>query len=210
MLAKAAMAALAFTIGMTLAGGIATAAGGEPKGVKACVSKADALTLRVKGRCPTGSRHLTLDVPGRAGPRGPKGSPGKNGEPAPAVLASGKTEQGLFDNNADATADDDGVGTAITFPIPLATGIAAANIVEVQPGESSPDPTHCAGTVNAPTAAPGFLCLYEYARVDVLVTKVQEADTATFGTSPDGFIYTSNADGVGNVIDEGSWAVTAP
>jgi hypothetical protein len=85
---KAFAPAVALACGVTLAGGVATAASTATSSptVKACrATKSGALTLLAKGKCPTGSKPVTLSsrgpqgIQGIQGPQGTPGTPGGQG-----------------------------------------------------------------------------------------------------------------------------------
>ena len=97
---------------------------------------------------------------GAVGPAGPKGdtgsagAPGKTGEPGPLLetLPGGKTMTGHW------TAEGEFAAATISYPFKLGAAIAAANIVVLEEGEV--ETTDCPGTLQAPKAAAGKLCLY--------------------------------------------------
>jgi hypothetical protein len=78
-ISKAAIAALSFALGLTLAGGVAAVAASKPAAVKACVDSHHFLATASKHKCPRGTRALTLGVKGPRGARGAKGVPGTPG-----------------------------------------------------------------------------------------------------------------------------------
>jgi hypothetical protein len=93
-------------------------------------------------------------------------------------------------------------------------------VVEVPNGMPNPDPTHCPGSPDAPSAASGYLCLYDALEESVAQTspgkylEVHGIDEREGFTSPFGvFLFaTPNKAGLmyGSLDIEGSWAVTAP
>jgi hypothetical protein len=105
----------------------------------------------------------------------------------------------------------------VSFPIPLAAGITAANAVSTEDGANP----NCPGTVSDPQAEPGFFCVY------VGTDKNAHIGSPAFGISPvskpdstaefGGPAGTGTAGAVLNVWTEadtsrgvGTWAVTAP
>lgn len=98
------------------------------------------------------------------GEEGSGGSgPGKGG--LPKTLAEGETETGTWGVKFPAsTAAESFVETSLfSFPIPLAAKLGQASFVYVTLAEQSakgPETTHCKGSAEAPTAEPGFLCIY--------------------------------------------------
>jgi Collagen triple helix repeat (20 copies) len=101
---------------------------------------------------------------GAVGPQGPAGPAGKSGENGKngttgftKTLPEGATETGAWTVEAPKEAH---VGlAAISFDIPLAAPLAAAQVHYVEAG--STPPAECPGTAAEPKAAPGYLCVYE-------------------------------------------------
>ena len=149
-----------------------------------------------------------LPAGGGAGPAGPKGDPGAKGEkgekgdvgpagPLLDALPSGRTLTGQFAVAGHKTANGDFVSeTAVSFPLPL----GAAPSAEVV---TSTPTTNCAGTVDAPTAAPGVLCLYAD---HTSGGSGLAPNTSRHGAS----IFVSGLAAGANYEWVGSWAVTAP
>lgn len=135
---------------------------------------------------------------GPVGPKGDTGSPGsngKNGEPGPLLetLPGGKTMTGHW------TAEGEFAGATISYPFKLGTAIGSANIVLLKEGEV--ETTDCPGTLQAPKAAAGKLCLY---------TSLGEAEALGFAGFP---LSTPSGATVGiksGGLAYGTWAVTAP
>jgi hypothetical protein len=111
-------------------------------------------------------------------------------------LASGDTLRGYW-----ATADTNTGGfideAAISFQVPL----AQAPTAEFVP-DGGPPTAHCPGSVDAPLAAPGFLCFY--ANDEQLNVASLDMRTSKFGAR---FFALA---GLGDYEVEGTWAVTAP
>jgi hypothetical protein len=153
----------------------------------------------------------TRGVQGIQGAQGIQGKQGIRGTPGPvtSIAPSGLTQRGLFDvegydNPPNLT------GGGISFPFELTS---APKVVEVPSGATNPDPTHCSGTPDQPTAAPGFLCLYDRTYHNVVAPPaplVAENVDGSFGASPFGVWLNVEAATTGVVFVEGSWAVTAP
>ena len=143
---------------------------------------------------PTGPKGDT----GAKGDRGEKGEKGDTGEPGPfpASLPTGKTVTGAFSTGITATAANQVLETAVSYPY-LAPGLTA---VYVKTGTTS---TTCTGTVNNPTAPPGFTCVYEKTGSNVQVSRGinYPSEGAGFG------LYAfSAAAGLAEIA--GSWAAT--
>ncbi len=143
---------------------------------------------------------------GPAGPQGPKGETGTSGEKGEpgtflSALPSDKTLTGVYgisgqiQTSGDASAED-----AISFQIPLPEPPVEDIFIGGAPT------TECPGTVNDPTAAPGYLCLYEQS--DFGVEPALKAEPTGSGKSGFAvFIPGSTVEGPYN--DYGTWAVTA-
>jgi hypothetical protein len=99
------------------------------------------------GQLPAGPTGAT----GAQGAKGDKGDPG----PLPDTLPSGKTLRGAWGGGVTATAISQVFETSISFAFPLAS---APTIHIIQAG--GVPPTQCPGTVTAPEAQPGHLCVY--------------------------------------------------
>jgi hypothetical protein len=107
--------------------------------------------------------------------------------------------------------------TSITFALELSTG---TKVVEVPAGVPNPDPTHCPGSPGAPSAAPGYLCLYDMLAYNVKQVipgeylQVHDIGLHIGQASPFGAFLVAGPDSAGvaqGYIDiSGSWAVTAP
>lgn len=161
-------------------------------------------------RCRRGQRALAFNQTGPQGsqgiqgPAGQPGAPGKDGAPGnpaayPSVLPSGRTEVGVYAVRDKADAIGETIAAAISFPLPL----AAAPEVSFAPNVS------CPGTVAEPAAAPGTLCIYAGQRVNA--SDFATDDQGNVGSATrQGASVQVYADGAGDVIDQGSWAVTAP
>jgi hypothetical protein len=139
---------------------------------------------------------------GATGPTGATGQTGAPGNPAayPSVLPSGRTEVGVYSVRSLAAAAGAAFASPISFPIPLAS--APSNVL-FAPG------SNCPGSVAAPTAAPGVLCIYEGQTVNA--SEFVTDDQGNVGqASRQGAAVQAVANNAGDTIAQGSWAVTAP
>jgi hypothetical protein len=135
---------------------------------------------------------------GAAGPKGDTGAPG----PFPATLPVGQTITGAwgFLGDDDGTGTHEGAATAISFPYPLA---ASPTVNIVQSGATPP--AACPGTVSAPAAAPGNLCIF----VGVLNSNASPVSYYPFTANTKyGVVVYTNGTAVGRIDGAGSWAVT--
>lgn len=212
-----AIALLAFTIA---ASGNAQAATTTSSGtIVACVNHGSG-ALYLAHRCARRDKRLTWDKHGSAGASGPAGARGSAGTVGPRgatgpqgtasvpdVLPSHQSLVGAYGAIGNATAAFDRLGTAVSFEIPLAS---APTPHFVHLGEAAT--AECPGTVTAPAASPGNLCIYEAQNVNVVATGFEDPITGATGSTvePFGFEVVALAVKEGSYDESGSWAVTAP
>jgi hypothetical protein len=172
------------TLALVVAGaGVGTAASGLISGSKI---KPGTITGRQIKNHSIGLNKLNGNLP--AGPRGPAG-------PITGALPAGVTLRGWFDLDAVAAAPGQVTGGSISFGLSLST----PPIVTIVP-VFGPATTLCPGSVSAPKAARGYLCLYESS---IHNTPDINHITAAFGTEL--FI---DATAAGRFYVDGTWAVT--
>jgi len=155
---------------------------------------------------------------GKTGPEGPEGKQGKQGPPGPegvcstehCTLPSNTTETGVW-TSSPALKEQVAQLMPISFPVPLATGASVAfNLI---PYEAS-STTECPGTLAAPSAAPGNLCVYEGEPAGG-PTSVGEYDPengrSNEGVGTTGVILKAiEPEAKVGWLVRGDWAVTAP
>jgi hypothetical protein len=123
---------------------------------------------------------------------------------SPTVLASGKTETGIFYSIETVGTGSTGfVGAAISFPFPL----AKAPTQNYRPIGSVPNAA-CPGTAADPKAAPGNLCAYETVNGTGNAAFFDGAVVASLERFGAGIAAPSSGDTNDDLI--GTWAVTAP
>jgi hypothetical protein len=153
---------------------------------------------------------------GADGADGADGAPGAPGEPwtAGGTLPSGETETGAW--SVGNIPDGGSAREAISFAIPLAAAIPAANIHAVAPSGTAP--AGCGtGTVSDPQADAGHLCVYAggFQNADYITafapvgSAVRTLSSAASGSSTAGALVWIAASG-GTGTGFGSFAVTAP
>jgi hypothetical protein len=165
---------------------------------------------------PAGAAGLTgaNGVAGAAGKEGPggkegaAGKEGKEGPPGPLVSAvpSGKTISGSYGFESDVTFF---YGAEVSYPFPLPSLPTSAIFLEV----GKTEPAHCSGTPEAPAAAAGYLCIYRGYSLNAksgapFITNHFGARNAKGDVH--GFGVEGTAEASGLVIDQGTWAYTAP
>jgi hypothetical protein len=108
---------------------------------------------------------------GPAGAEGEQGPKGEQGEPGPegtigATLSAGKSERGTFVAAGLVKTPFGEVGVAsISFVVPLPEAPAVHYVPNGTPEGS--DPEGCSGTLSAPKAAPGNVCLFGSVEVNI-------------------------------------------
>ncbi len=160
-------------------------------------------------------------VTGKEGAAGKEGTAGKNGAnlTAETTLPSGQSESGTF--AAGSGYVDSGeelfgkkyygfVGTGITYVQPLAKAVPDGNVIDVTTGSA----THCPGVGSA---APGYLCLYDWDRDDVSTEyfyseskSETETTTAEFSKPSPGAVVYWAVEEPGIPYVGGEYTVTAP
>jgi hypothetical protein len=123
------------------------------------------------------------------------------------VLASNRSEFGVFGIDFPATAAGQAGISAISFHPPLA--VAPTPIIIPLGGVP---PVNCPGTVSDPRAAPGYLCLYETTTANIASRTVfKNVGGIVFGEADKiGAAYWVLTTGAGRAYSVGVWAVTAP
>jgi hypothetical protein len=178
-----------------------------------CMKKKGVLLLRAGTTCRKRETPVDLSAIGLVGPKGEKGDTGDPGEPGPfptANLPSGVTLRGVYRvaGERDATANNL-AQDAITFVFPLASE-PVPHLIEA----GDPAPAACPGSVAAPEAQAGHLCVYEqFASASVMSANKSIGDpvlNVSPGASRFGFSVSAQASSAGNFAMVGTWAVTAP
>ena len=150
-------------------------------------------------------------IQGIQGIQGEKGLKGDQGVPGPyptGSLPSGVTLKGAFRTSAQG--DSSAIsGGAVSFAFPLASDPTPHLIADG--GEPT---TECPGTVAAPTALAGHLCLYEEFASAAITSKIigNPVNNTSNEASKFGFTYQAQI-GTGSATNfawVGTWAVTAP
>jgi hypothetical protein len=142
---------------------------------------------------------------GVEGPAGPKGDPGLGAlDPVP----SGRTIQGVIGLDVHATVTGTDWGVLMTMPMRAPTALADSDVHVAHPsplsGESTAEQAVCTGTVAAPSAPPGHLCIY-------VQESVNAAGLLGEGVASDrGFKLKFTSPGLGDSFVDAVWAYTAP
>ena len=202
------LASLSLTAGLA----VAVPFVGNGGSIQGCVKNGLLEVVEAGKRCPRHSTPLPFNQVGPRGRQGIQGVQGPQGIPGPVTTTapSGFTQRGFFDIAGDT--DGRTLATSIAFPLELS---ASPTVVEVPNGVPNPDPTHCPGSPQAPSAAPGYLCVYDLSETSVRQVfageYLQVTDDNGLGhASPFGaqlFVVPQNP---GYAEIDGSWAVTAP
>jgi hypothetical protein len=160
------------------------------------------------------SRDFRGSIRGARGPAGPAGPAGAQGAQGPAGpegpfpsgdIPAGKTIRGHFALYDRATAASEYQYTSISFGFRLAS---PPTIHYIKNGAAAP--AECPGSVAAPEAAAGHLCVYESATISNVAADrnawlgLMPASTGRIGAA----VYTSSA-AAGFYYTLGTWAVTS-
>jgi hypothetical protein len=136
----------------------------------------------------------------------------------PALLPVGKTERGFYATAAPESAELAHLTTAnITFPIPTTAAVKPANAIYVNKegkafnAEGASAEGVCTGTVAAPTAPSGDLCIYagvENLKLETYHGIENRLDSP--GTQKQGALlaFEVTETGEASVKASGTWAVT--
>jgi hypothetical protein len=179
------------------------------KAGKPCLKSERALAFNQQG--PQGKQGLQgrQGLQGQQGLQGLQGLQGQQGATGPVgplatTLPSGQTLRGWFNLDTVASGTNQINGSAIAFGFTLATAPAA----QIIPA-GGPTTAQCAGSVTAPSAAGGYLCLYESGTSNVssfaVCNSVNCPAAAAFGAE-----LFAHSTGTGRFFVDGTWAVTAP
>ena len=138
------------------------------------------------------------------------------------TLPEGKTETGTFSWHLEGGAKETFTEVPLSFSIPLPERLigsrtVAWNYVTIEEQENHEPQMGCEGTVEDPTAKPGYLCLYQGVTLveetgEVLVEEVKPpgAFEGEEGAGTMGALIDLKYNGPeGRVLYAGSWAVTA-
>jgi hypothetical protein len=213
-------AALAAALALVVAGGGYAFGASQGGTITVCVHHHGGGLYRAS-KCAKHDKKLSWSsqgVPGAQGPAGSKGADGTPGTPAapgPAgplttIAPSGSTQKGEIAVTAYADQAAEYAGSqALTFPLQLS---AAPTVVQVPYQTTN---VNCPGTVAAPTAQPGYLCIY--VRNDSNVHQANAGDdfyptnaAQGYGADTYGVVLKADSAAVGLIQIFGSWAVTAP
>jgi hypothetical protein len=139
-------------------------------------------------------------IEGATGSQGPAG-------PSTAVLASNQSLKGVYGAIGHATGASERFGVAISFGIAL-TSAPTPHFVVAGEGPTA----SCPGSMTAPAASPGNLCIYEALSTNVSGSGYENPVTGETGATvePFGAEVVGLTAKEGNYDESGTWAVTAP
>jgi hypothetical protein len=142
---------------------------------------------------------------GPKGTEGPKGPEGHAGLSALASLPSGDTESGSYGTGTTGGKAGEIMETAATFPIPLAEGAPAGQVIYT---DAATPVTHCSGPGQADK---GFVCIYSVFSSGVknppIVTSTEKLGVG--GTGRVGFRMAWTLEIASNPGNAGTYTVTA-
>jgi len=142
------------------------------------------------------------------GPEGPQGEKGEKGEPGGFVpfLPSGELLTGNFGGFFSPTAIGQRFGVNHTFAFPL---LEEPEVFLIPKGGTPPE--ECPGTVEAPDATPGSLCLYELTNDNSSGMQVWKSSASPNRSDLTGFIYEFSSTTTSLLASSvGHYAVRAP
>ena len=184
-------------------------------GAVLCVKKRGGVVLR-DAACRT--RETALDVAalgleGARGEKGEKGDPGDKGDAGPAGpfpttnLPSGATLRGVFEvAGTDTPAVAGSAASAVSFVFPLAQAPEPHLVPEAGPPVAA-----CPGSVGAPEALPGHVCVYIGSMSNASSIAISDPVTGIGpGSSRFGIAISAVGSFDSNYLVSGTWAVTAP
>jgi Collagen triple helix repeat (20 copies) len=146
---------------------------------------------------------------GETGVKGETGAKGTNGTTGfTETLPSGKTEHGVWSIRQAGSSATPIVQAAISFPIPLATELEAAQVHYIKPGEAAP-PGCLAGTVAKPEAESGNLCVYAKTEFNLGNPIIENVESGEGGAGKSGAIIELQAATATELLfARGDWALT--
>ena len=152
-------------------------------------------------------------APGPAGPAGLTGPAGKDGQPgAPGrsalePLRSGETIHGVVgaDEHVDTANSGTTFGVVETFPVPAPQPLQGG---DVSVDGASDVGNRCTGTLEAPTAPPGVVCIYNGSSQNA--EDLEGLATPTGAGSRFGFEIRWGAPDLGDTSIRATWAYQAP
>ncbi len=196
---------------LLLAGSGAYAVASSSDGTIAACVRSHGGTLYQAKKCARHDKRISWNKTGPrgdTGPRGPQGVPGTQGPAGPTTttLPSGQSLRGWFNFDTVAGAVDQINGGSISFSLHLAT---APTVMVIPAG--GPTTVQCPGSVANPTAAAGFMCVYESTIQNVSGFFICSAATclSTPTADPFGAEVFVHATAAGRFFVDGTWAVTA-
>jgi hypothetical protein len=151
--------------------------------------------------------HGTTGQQGLQGTTGQQGQQGATGPAGPltTALPSGQTLRGSFNLDTVAAGASQINGSAIAFGFSLASA-PAAQIIPVGGSTTA----QCAGSVAAPSAAAGYLCLYESTKSNLSSLEVCNSGNVCPAANAFGAELFAIATATGRFYVDGTWAVKAP
>ena len=172
---------------------------------------------------PIGPRGATgpTGATGPIGVTGPIGTTGPEGvcSKANCVLPSGTSETGTWSETIfGIPSTGKSVPVAISFPIELKEVSAEGHALHLNEAETDAQPKtgECKGSLAAPTAPPGTLCIYTLeeelhgAHQSFIFAPVKEPEEFGQYGKTGAFMYYEASEAGASIKAQGTWAVTAP
>jgi hypothetical protein len=157
---------------------------------------------------PTG-RQGPVGVPGRPGVQGAQGPPGRN---ASEPLQPGETVFGVLGGEALSTTSASGLQSWISLPAPAPVALDGDHVgiaPGATPGAAGDEDPECTGSVAAPAAPAGKVCIYLVQHDPAQCTN--EAGFVAPELGRYGFVFRFQLEGMsGSCLVQAVWAYTAP
>jgi hypothetical protein len=182
-------------------------------GAVLCVKRKGGVVLRDGAACRARETALDVAALGLRGEKGDKGEKGDTGAPGAAGpfptgnLPSGATLRGVFQvAGTDTPAVAGHAASAISFVFPLAEAPEPHFVLE-----GGPPVEACPGSVSAPEATPGHVCVYTGHQQNASNLTILDPVTGSgLGSSRFGVSISAVGSADSNYFLSGTWAVTAP
>ncbi len=148
---------------------------------------------------------------GEKGEKGEKGTAGTNGTNGTTgfteTLPPEKTETGAWAISSTGAGE---AMSSISFTIPLAGPLAVSHVHYVTKTEwvGHTAPAECPGSVAAPMAQAGYLCVYELAALEVTFERILQPTGVAEGAGTTGALLNFTTGSTPPIRAWGTWAVT--
>ncbi len=160
-----------------------------------------------EAECPNGGTKFTIETTPVQTSKACNGKDGGAGKP---VIPPGETVSGHWSADVQAAGYTQ-APISFVLAYPVASG-PTLHFVTAEKAEEEEGPAECSGSADAPTAAPGHLCVYQsgkYAEAEFSTSTFDETFTGFLGELDDHGVILWFEGGT-STLNGGTWAVTAP